>query len=84
MQVKPQEVSADKATTADVNSVVDGILNDNGNPDGVEVELCFVSSPRGVAAGIGIYTDEMDFPLTITLQRLKQLVEAIEAEVPHA
>lgn len=84
MQVKPQEVSADKATTADVDSVVDSIREDNGNPDGVEVELCFVSSSRGVEAGIGIYTDDMDFPLTITLTRLKELVEAIEAEVAHA
>lgn len=84
MQVKPQEVSADKATTADVDSVVDSIREENGNPDGVEVELCFVSSSRGVEPGIGIYTDDMDFPLTITLTRLKELVEAIEAEVAHA
>ncbi|MFI8380689.1 hypothetical protein [Pseudomonas sp. NPDC079086] len=84
MQVKPQEVSADKAITSDLDSIIDSIIEDSGYPDGVELELCFVSSPRGIEAGIGIYTDDMDFPLTISLNRLKQLVEAIEAEVINA
>ena len=84
MRVNPQEVSAEKATTPDVESVVDSILEDNGNPDGVELELCFVSTRQGVAPGIGFYTDDMDYPLAITLPKLKQLVEAIEAEVANA
>lgn len=84
MQAQTPEVSAEKATTPDIESVVESILEDNGNPDGIELELCFVSTHQGVAPGIGFYTDDMDYPLAITLSKLKQLVEAIEAEVANA
>jgi hypothetical protein len=84
MQAQTPEVSDEKATTPDIESVVESILEDNGNPDGIELELCFVSTRQGVAPGIGFYTDDMDYPLAITLPKLKQLVEAIEAEVANA
>ena len=84
MQAQTPEVSAEKATTPDIESVVESILEDNGNPDGIELELCFISTRQGVSPGIGFYTDDMDYPLAITLPKLKQLVEAIEAEVANA
>lgn len=84
MQAQTPEVSGEKATTPDIESVVESILEDNGNPDGIELELCFVSTRQGLAPGIGFYTDDMDYPLAITLPKLKQLVEAIEAEVANA
>jgi len=83
MQAQTPEVSAEQATTADVDSVVAAILQENGNPDGVELELCFVTTRQGVAPGIGFYTEDMDYPLAITLPKLKQLVEAIETEVAN-
>lgn len=83
MQAQTPEVSAEQATTADVDSVVAAILQENGNPDGVELELCFVTTRQGIAPGIGFYTEDMDYPLAITLPKLKQLVEAIEAEVAN-
>ncbi|MGK8939227.1 hypothetical protein ACRS81_00220 [Stutzerimonas stutzeri] len=83
MQAQTPEVSAEQATTADVDSVVAAILQENGNPDGVELELCFVTTRQGVAPGIGFYTEYMDYPLAITLPKLKQLVEAIETEVAN-
>lgn len=84
MQAQTPEVSTEQATTADVDSVVAAILQENGNPDGIELELCFVTTRQGIAPGIGFYTEDMDYPLAITLPKLKQLVEAIEAEVRHA
>lgn len=83
MQAQTPEVSAEQATTADVDSVVAAILQENGNPDGVELELCFVTTRQGIAPGIGFYTEDMDYPLAITLPKLKQLVEAIETEVAN-
>ncbi|MEZ3134253.1 hypothetical protein ACBG90_06070 [Stutzerimonas kunmingensis] len=83
MQAQTPEVSTEQATTAGVDSVVAGILQENGNPDGVELELCFVTTRQGIAPGIGFYTEDMDYPLAITLPKLKQLVEAIEAEVAN-
>lgn len=83
MQAQTPEVSAEQATTADVDTVVAAILQENGNPDGVELELCFVANREGIAPGIGFYTDGMDFPLMITVPQLKQLIEAIESEVAN-
>ncbi|WP_313401712.1 hypothetical protein [Stenotrophomonas sp.] len=83
MQARTPEVSAEKATTADLDSVVAAILQENGNPDGVELEPCFVTTRQGIAPGIGFYTEDMDYPLAITLPKLKQLVEAIEAEIAN-
>lgn len=83
MQAQTPEVSAEQATTAGVDSVVAAILQENGNPDGVELELCFVTTRQGIAPGICFYTEDMDYPLAITLPKLKQLVEAIEAEVAN-
>ena len=83
MQAQTPEVSAEQATTEDVDSVVAAILQENGNPDGVELELCFVTTRQGIAPGIGFYTEDMDYPLAITLPKLKQLVEAIETEVAN-